>query len=206
MEEWKKIGKKNLDLFRLAYADYNHWIFRTDGEIKTLKQYLKVARLVGEEAEEMAPAQTCKAIAEKWYKEVEVLSKKKLPIHKACMVLINRLRMLEGSWDANDENDSAVWSQISWNPASGRTSNTSNPSVSGLVDSNISFSDENEFSLTMNELGAGLNKKRTRSETRNKQVECKVCLRKMRSDTIKRHMKKHRDIYSLDEKDVLNSA
>ena len=60
----------------------------------------------------------------------------------------------------------------------------------------------NKFSLTMNEVEAGLNKKRTRSEARNKNVECMICLQKMRSDTMKRHMRKHRDIYSLDEKDM----
>ena len=54
----------------------------------------------------------------------------------------------------------------------------------------------------MNELEAGSNKKRTRSEARNKNVECMICLRKMRSDNMKRHMRKHRDIYSLDEKDM----
>ena len=54
----------------------------------------------------------------------------------------------------------------------------------------------------MNEPGAVLNKKRIRSETRNKNVECMICLRKMRSDTLKRHIRKHRDIYSLNEKDM----
>ena len=49
---------------------------------------------------------------------------------------------------------------------------------------------------------ARLTKKRFRTETKNKQVECKVCLRKMRSDTIKRHIKKHRDLYSLNENDM----
>ena len=43
------------------------------------------------------------------------------------------------------------------------------------------------------------NKKRVRTKTKNKQVECQVCLRKMRSDTLKRHMRKHREIHTLDE-------
>ena len=34
---------------------------------------------------------------------------------------------------------------------------------------------------------------------RHGQVECTVCFRKMRSDHLKRHMRKHRDLYSLDE-------
>ena len=46
------------------------------------------------------------------------------------------------------------------------------------------------------------NPKRTRTEKRNKELECKVCLRKMRSDNIKRHMRKHRDLYSLNENDI----
>ena len=37
------------------------------------------------------------------------------------------------------------------------------------------------------------------SKDRHKQVECKVCLRKMRSNNLKRHMLKHREIYTLDE-------
>ena len=37
---------------------------------------------------------------------------------------------------------------------------------------------------------------------RHEQVECTVCFRKMRSDNLKRHMRKHRDLYSLDENDM----
>ena len=40
-----------------------------------------------------------------------------------------------------------------------------------------------------------LTKKRFRTETKNKQVDCKVCLRKMRSDNLKRHMLKHRELH-----------
>ena len=49
---------------------------------------------------------------------------------------------------------------------------------------------------------ARLTKKRFRTETKNKQVECKVCLRKMRSDNLKRHMLKHRELHSLDEDEI----
>ena len=49
---------------------------------------------------------------------------------------------------------------------------------------------------------ARLTKKRFRTETKNKQVDCKVCLRKMRSDNLKRHMLKHRELYSLDEDEI----
>ena len=37
------------------------------------------------------------------------------------------------------------------------------------------------------------------SAERHKQVECNVCLRKMRSDNLKRHMLKHRELHTLDE-------
>ena len=37
---------------------------------------------------------------------------------------------------------------------------------------------------------------------RHKQVECKICLRKMRSDTLKRHMLKHRELNTLDEEEI----
>ena len=36
----------------------------------------------------------------------------------------------------------------------------------------------------------------------NKQVRCSVCSRSIRSDNLTRHMRKHRDLYSLDEKDM----
>ena len=60
-----------------------------------------------------------------------------------------------------------------------------------------------ETSLTLTEYESSL-KKRSRTETRNKEIECNVCLRKMRSDNIKRHMKKHRELYMLDEDEIRN--
>ena len=42
----------------------------------------------------------------------------------------------------------------------------------------------------------------SRSTDRHKQVECKVCLRNMRSNTLKRHMLKHRELYTLDEDEI----
>ena len=40
------------------------------------------------------------------------------------------------------------------------------------------------------------------ANNRNVQVACTVCFSKMRSDHIKRHMRKHRDIYSLAENEM----
>lgn len=37
---------------------------------------------------------------------------------------------------------------------------------------------------------------------RHGEVECSVCFIKMRSNNMKRHMRKHKDLYSLDEKDM----
>ena len=37
-------------------------------------------------------------------------------------------------------------------------------------------------------------RKKIRNRNRNKQIECEVCLRKLRSDTLKRHMLKHREL------------
>ena len=37
---------------------------------------------------------------------------------------------------------------------------------------------------------------------RHKQTECHVCLRKMRSDHLKRHMLKHRKLHNLDEEEI----
>ena len=37
---------------------------------------------------------------------------------------------------------------------------------------------------------------------RHKQVECQVCLRKMRSNNLKRHMRKHRELHILDEDEI----
>ena len=47
-----------------------------------------------------------------------------------------------------------------------------------------------------------ISKKRVRTETRNKKIECRVCLRKMRSDHLKRHMLTHHDLHTLDEDEV----
>ena len=37
---------------------------------------------------------------------------------------------------------------------------------------------------------------------RHGEVECNVCFKKMRSNNLKRHMGKHRDLYSLEEDDM----
>ena len=36
----------------------------------------------------------------------------------------------------------------------------------------------------------------------HRQVECTICFKVMRNDNLKRHMRKHRDLYSLDQKDM----
>jgi len=116
-------GIKQLDLFRFAFSDYNHRIFSNEGKVKKQEQYLKDSRFTDDDAVEsgLASERDLTDIAKKWHKEVEILSKKKLPIHKACMVLINRLRMLEGTWkEATDailtgDNLSDIWEKISWN-------------------------------------------------------------------------------------------
>ena len=41
-----------------------------------------------------------------------------------------------------------------------------------------------------------------RNRNRNKQLECMLCLRNMRSDNIKRHMLKHRELHTLDENEI----
>ena len=47
-----------------------------------------------------------------------------------------------------------------------------------------------------------LPKPKPQSTDRHKQVECKVCLRKMLSNNLKRHMLKHRELHSLDEDEI----
>ena len=37
---------------------------------------------------------------------------------------------------------------------------------------------------------------------RNKEVGCKICLRKMRSDNLKRHMLKHCELHTLGEDEI----
>ena len=37
---------------------------------------------------------------------------------------------------------------------------------------------------------------------RRREVECNVCFKKMRSNNLKRHIEKHRDLYSLDENEM----
>ena len=55
-----------------------------------------------------------------------------------------------------------------------------------------SSSNEGEGKMTeTNSTEEKATKPKARQQNVNKQVECKVCLRKMRSDTVKRHMKTH---------------
>ena len=54
------------------------------------------------------------------------------------------------------------------------------------------------------EIAIQISKKRVRTEKRNKNVECNVCLRKMRSDHLKRYMLKHRELYTLDDDDDIH--
>ena len=67
---------------------------------------------------------------------------------------------------------------------------------------------QNEVPLKMNilqdENDGKIIKKRVRTGTRRKQVECNVCLRKMRSDNLKRHMLKHRELHIMDEDETCN--
>ena len=41
-----------------------------------------------------------------------------------------------------------------------------------------------------------------RSSDRHREVECKICLRGMRSNNLKRHMLKHQNLYDLDEEEI----
>ena len=41
-----------------------------------------------------------------------------------------------------------------------------------------------------------------RQNDRHSQVECTICFRKMRSNNLKRHLRKHRDLYFLNENDM----
>ena len=43
---------------------------------------------------------------------------------------------------------------------------------------------------------------KSHSKDRHKQVECQVCLCKMRCDNLKRHMLKHRELHTLDENEI----
>ena len=43
-----------------------------------------------------------------------------------------------------------------------------------------------------------------RSKDRHKTIECSTCLRKMKSQNLKRHMKTHRDIHHLEDNELRN--
>ena len=66
--------------------------------------------------------------------------------------------------------------------------------------SDMQKDDKDEQSVSNGEQDNG-NLKRARTETKNKnkQVECKICLRKMRSDNLKRHMHTHQKLYTLED-------
>ncbi|SVC85825.1 uncharacterized protein METZ01_LOCUS338679, partial [marine metagenome] len=89
------IGKAH---FKSAFTDFNHIMFKVNGDLKTLKDYLLTSKLKSESSSD-SKVNDAKARewAKKWYHEVEVLLETRLSDHKACIVLINRLRYLEGS-------------------------------------------------------------------------------------------------------------
>jgi len=60
---------------------------------------------------------------------------------------------------------------------------------------------DDEINVKINKNVISVNVKST-SANRNKTVECRICLRKMRSDTLKRHMQTHRDIRHLEADEV----
>ena len=67
----------------------------------------------------------------------------------------------------------------------------------------LSYSIEGELTNTSSlEENASARKTNTQSADRHRQLECKVCFRKMRSDILKRHMKTHRKLYTLDEEEI----
>ena len=43
---------------------------------------------------------------------------------------------------------------------------------------------------------------KSRLKDRHKTVECRICLRKMKSDKLKRHLKTHRDFHHLDDDEL----
>ena len=45
-------------------------------------------------------------------------------------------------------------------------------------------------------------KMKPQSTDQHRQVECKICLRKMQSNNLKRHMLKHRELHTLDEDEI----
>ena len=50
--------------------------------------------------------------------------------------------------------------------------------------------------------GSMLMEATSQTTDRHKQAECKVCLRRMRSNNLKRHMLKHRELHTLDEDEI----
>ena len=49
---------------------------------------------------------------------------------------------------------------------------------------------------------SNLQQKPQSAASRHKQIECNICLRKMRSDHLKRHMLKHQELHTLDEEEI----
>ena len=65
------------------------------------------------------------------------------------------------------------------------------------VSSDMNLLDEKDTSISLEK--KDILTKKSRSSDRHRKVECKVCLRTMRSNNLKRHMTKHMELYMLDE-------
>ena len=72
------------------------------------------------------------------------------------------------------------------------------------VSSDSNLLDEKAENITLINLEKNDIPTKSRPGNRHRKVECKVCLRTMYSQNLKRHMLKHRDLYMLDEDEIRN--
>ena len=72
------------------------------------------------------------------------------------------------------------------------------------VSSDSNLLDEKDENITLINLEKNDIPTKSRPGNRHRKVECKVCLRTMYSQNLKRHMLKHRELYMLDEDEIRN--
>jgi len=90
-------GEANHSMFRSAYTDFNYEMFDNDGNLKKLKEYRKSSVLSKAANHQGINDKDTEEMVNDWYSAVNNRIEKGLSIHKACMILINRLRVLEGT-------------------------------------------------------------------------------------------------------------
>ncbi len=107
-------------LFRAAFTDFNYKMFKPDGNLADLEDYQSGKESVLRRAaiDQGLSSMIADDVRDSWHSTIEKFLSKKIPIHKACMILIHRLRILEGTMDREEIGHLEIAEKIDWRSSS----------------------------------------------------------------------------------------